>query len=621
MSEAGKGYFHNCVISSLLIVLCVGPIAFGADTVPLAGDQRVLTTAQQQLRETVTFTCRELPIDTVLMQLAEQAKVDIIKSPKVKGNVTVKITDVPLDEALNNILAAHSWTYVASENMIRVMPLAEVDIAKDKLATSIYQITYANVEDVAKALRNYLSAKGKIAFNKGTNHIIVTDTEQKTKAVDRFIAQIDRETPQVMVEARIYDITTTEDFEIGFDWIIGRNTPITEVENKKTFSRTNTANPPYSETTDVTDTTGIIGTTEIIQQFYYLIDDYGRPKPAVYRDVEGNLTDADGNPSADAVPITVDDPLTPWDDRLELDPEESEYGEKSESTTDTTSNTETTGEWIPPSGWGETTTTTTSETDSPIYKSKPFVGGAFTQDSGGTLRFGLMNDMISLDVVLSLLSKQVEAKLLANPRVLVLDNETANIKIVKEIPYTESLQTLGAGGLTIARVQFKEVGVQLLVTPHIAREGMIRLKLKPEFGVEATVQNPGSKAASAPAVDTRTLDTVALVKDGQTVVMGGLRKKKKTKGISKVPLLGDMPLLGDLFRYETENEETNELVVFITPTIVSTNVLTEAEERQLEATRFPSPGLSKAGKKKQTGVGSEETDVVAVESEEVANKG
>jgi type II secretory pathway component GspD/PulD (secretin) len=237
MSEPGKERYYNCAVAGVLIMLFAGPIVLGVDAISLPPDQRVLTSAQQQLKERVSFTCRDLPIDTVLMQLADQAGVDIIKSPGVKGNITVKITDVPLDEALNNILAAHGWTYVASENIIRVMKLADVDTAKEKLATSIYQITYANVEDVAKALKDYISSKGNIAFNKGTNHIIITDSDQKIKSIDRFIAQIDRQTPQVMVEAKIYDITTTEDFEIGVEWAASRNTPLRTVTRETEYGR------------------------------------------------------------------------------------------------------------------------------------------------------------------------------------------------------------------------------------------------------------------------------------------------------------------------------------------------------------------------------------------------
>ncbi len=573
MSE--KKYCRNFVIVQLLLLLCVGPIAFGMEVVSVASDQEVLTTAQQRLQERVTFTCRELPIDTVLMQLAEQANVDIIKSPKVTGNVTVKITDVPLDEALKNILAAHGWTYVASENMIRVMPLDErkKEAEQQIIEPHIWQITYADVADVAAALKNFVSKDGKIASNKGTNHIIVSDTPSTIKAIDRFIAQIDRQTPQVMVEARIYDITTTEGFEIGVEWHAGRNTPMTSfTDNEREFSRTDSlvSEEDFTERETVWD-----DVDEYNQHLLHLAD------PTL-----PDGTPADGDPG-------ITEHYTP-----EL---------RSFGVTETETITQEDTSWF----------TNSQGVNLPFRKSKPFVGGTFSKTGGGTLRFGLLNDMIDLEIALSMLKTQIEAKLLANPRVLVLDNETATIKIVKEIPYVESFQSVGAFS-AIASVQFKEVGVQLEVTPHIARDGMIRLKLKPEFGVEASVKSPGDKASEAPAVDTRMLETIALVRDGQTVVMGGLRKKELTKSITKVPILGDIPLLGDLFRYETENEVTNELVVFITPTIVTQHVLSDVEKRQLETTRFPSPGMSKAGTKREnpSDIGSEKTEVAVAESVE-----
>jgi len=577
MNEPVKERYCIWIFTCVLIILCVVQIASAAEVASSPDDQRVLTSAQQRLKERVSFTCRELPVDTVLMQLAEQADVDIIKSPKVKGNVTVKVTDVPLEEALTNILAANGWTYVASENIIRVMPLTEVDVTKEKLTTSIYQITYANVEDVAKALRSYISDKGKIAFNKGTNHIIITDTDRKIKSIDRFIAQIDRETPQVMVEARIYDITTTEGYEIGVEWHAGRNTPLKTIEHETEYDRDDTLLSPenYTEVEEIWDD---------------LSD---------YLDYQEWLAGG-----------AIGDPPT----------EPSEAGRTVYDTPELRSYTVTESHNIK-------TDETSWRRDNrgvlvPYRKSKPFIGTDFKKTGGGSIRFGLMNDMIDLDIALTLLTSQVEAKLLANPRVLVLDNETASIKIVTEIPYSESLQTIGASGMTIARVRFKEVGVQLLVTPHVAREDMIRLKLKPEFGVQATPQEIKTGVAlQAPAVNTRTLETVALVKNNQTVVMGGLRKKETSKDITKVPILGDLPLLGGLFRYETEDDKINELVVFITPKIVSSGVLTELEEKQLEATEIQSPGLSKSNMKKRTGVVSEETDIVTVESEESTNNG
>ena len=532
MSKIDKGFNRDCVTALLIILLSVSPVASGAEPAPAPGEQRILTAAQKRLQERVTFTCRNLPIDTVLMQLAEQADIDIIKSPNVRGDVTVKITDVPLDEALNNILAAHNWTYIASENIIRVMPLAEVSIVTGKLLTNIYHITYADVAQVAAALKDFVSTQGKIAINKGTNHIIITDIESKIEAVDRFIAQIDRETPQVLVEARIYDITTSEAFDIGVQWHAGRHTPLTTVTHK----------------------------TENVR------DDEHKSETYTY-DRTIKVVEDEVNPENSG---TIDE--TDWDIKPET------------------------------VGWeiDETDTVTTEDkswwTDSqgkllPFRKSKPYWGAKFTQEGGGVLRFGLLNDMIDLEIALSMLHSQTDARLLANPRVLVLDNETATFKIVREIPYTDQTATTGA---TMAQTRFKDVGVQLQVTPHIARVGMIRLHIVPEFSVaEKQERNPITGELEVPSVNTRKVDTRALVKDGRTVVMGGLRKQETTKGIDKMPLLGDIPLLGDLFRYESETEVISEVVVFITPRIITEAVLSETEIRQLESTRFPGPSVSK----------------------------
>ncbi len=107
-------------------------------------------------------------------------------------------------------------------------------------------------------------------------------------------------------------------------------------------------------------------------------------------------------------------------------------------------------------------------------------------------------------------------------------------------------------------------------------------------------------ATTVPIVDTRKVNTIALVKSGHTVVLGGLRKKETSTQVNKIPLLGDLPLIGGLFRFEGESTAVNELVVFITPRIVNRPVLSEAEELAYEATEFSGPrvSLTKAEKKK-----------------------
>jgi len=516
--------------ATLLIVLSIVLLSVGAAS---SNAENGPGTAKRRLRQAITYSCTDLPIGTVLMQLAEQADIDIIKSPKVTGNVTVKVTNVPLEEALTNILAAHDFTYIATESMIRVVPIPEIVAAREQLVTRIYQITYADANDVARALSGFVSTQGEVAFNRGTKHIIVTDTEKKIKAIDKFVEQIDHITGQVLVEVRVYDITSNEGFELENDWFVGRNEPLTY----------DTVYPPGEVT--VTET----GRVDNYEERTDTIEGLDRSETSDYEDTRDEHT---------------------W--------------------TEATTETETTYE--NPQGIRSN------------YRRKPFVGGSFDRDRGGSLRFSVLNDAVAVDYVLNILHKQVEAKLLANPRILVLDNETANFDIVREIPYRELLQVAREDPMSYT--EYKNIGVQLKVTPHIATNGMMKLHITPEFGVLVNQDAIGVQAGTirnefgmptvdnrmvlgAPTVDTRRVDTTALIRDGQTIVLGGLRQKETSKDVSKVPLLCDMPLVGGLFRSETEVVKTKELVVFITASIITEPVLTETEQMQLNASQFNVP--------------------------------
>ncbi|MFZ0035141.1 MAG: type II and III secretion system protein, partial [Sedimentisphaerales bacterium] len=324
----------------------------------------------------------------------------------------------------------------------------------------------------------------------------------------------------VVVEVRIYDITSQEGFELSPEWSASRNTPEITTEHEKIRSERTGVEP--SELAGVRN---------------------------------GVLTDF-----SDAFPLSGTGP----------------YNVNRDTTT-------------------ERYTTN---------RRKPFVGGSFDRINGGSLNFSLLDNAVDIDFALSLLHQQVEAKLLANPRVLVLDNETANFEIVREIPYRELEQVARQGPITYTA--FKNVGVHLQVTPHIAKDGMIRLHIVPEFGVlvsqdtlkvltgqDKTGQDAFQNVLGAPTVDIRRADTTAMVKNGQTIVIGGLRKKETSKDISKVPVLADIPVVGGLFQSETESKVTRELVVFITPRIVTEPALSENEKKQFDATEFAGPETTK----------------------------
>ena len=185
---------------------------------------QILSPVEQKMQKLVSVDFRNTPIEDVIRMLAQQADIDIVKSPNVTGNVTATLSNVPLGEALRNILAAQGYTYVADQNLLRIVTKGEVADQQEALVNKVYHITYADVKEVEASLKKFVSPRGSISANPGTNNIIVTDTESKIRAVDTFIEEIDRMTPQILVEARIYDITSKDRFDLGIDWSAGRRT-------------------------------------------------------------------------------------------------------------------------------------------------------------------------------------------------------------------------------------------------------------------------------------------------------------------------------------------------------------------------------------------------------------
>jgi type IV pilus assembly protein PilQ len=447
MANLSTKHYRLLCLLFMASILLLSSIVIAEDKVDEKNSAELLSPVQKRMQQEVSVDFAETPIDDVLRILAKQADVDIVKSPKVMGVVTATLTDVPLAEALDNILSAHGYGYVATENMIRIVPQEEIFEVREKLVNRVYRITYADVKEVEKALNKFISNTGSLSANPGTSNIIVTDVESKIKAIDQFIEEIDRVTPQILVEAKIYDVTTKDRFDMGIQWDIGRNTSFT-----------------------------------------------------------------DGVPTGGR-----------------LDPFARAYS-------------------------GDVT--------------------SLSEGSIGLIRFGVLNSALYNDFMVILQQEDISAKLLASPSVLSLDNEAATFKIVSEVPYQELTET-SAGG-EIGTTSFREVGVELKVVPHVTEEpsdenqGMIRLNVQPSFSVvSGEVQIGGVNIInSQPIVDTRAADIQTLVKNGDTVVIAGLRKKDVQQQLNKIPFFGDLPLLGGLFRSEGEETVNSEIFVFVTARII-----------------------------------------------------
>jgi type IV pilus assembly protein PilQ len=190
--------------------------------------------------------------------------------------------------------------------------------------------------------------------------------------------------------------------------------------------------------------------------------------------------------------------------------------------------------------------------------------------TGGNLGLyiGALNDSVQLDLILSALESQSKGKIIANPKVITSDNRVARVTQGTEIPYQSSSAQLGTN------IMFKLAVLELEVTPHVTRDGNIRLMIRakddqPDF-------NP---AFPVPAVDKKEAVAELLVKDGQTVVMGGIYQTTITSDTEGLPVLKDLPLVGWLFRHTGKTDNKNELLIFVTPTVLR-NVYAEQRDNK-----------------------------------------
>jgi type II secretory pathway component GspD/PulD (secretin) len=183
-----------------------------------------------------------------------------------------------------------------------------------------------------------------------------------------------------------------------------------------------------------------------------------------------------------------------------------------------------------------------------------------------------------------LLQEKRNVEILASPRVMVVSGESASIETVTEIPYREVMQTSEGGELS--STQFKKVGVKLNVTAVLTDDNYILVTLEPEQSVDTGVFGTESQV---PIIDTRKAKTTLLLKDGQVVIMGGLRKKETTNQVSQIPIVGDLPLVGMLFRNTQKTVKNSELLVFMSPHIYKGEPVSQEQRERFDILRNKPP--------------------------------
>ncbi|PIR23927.1 MAG: hypothetical protein COV44_00510 [Deltaproteobacteria bacterium CG11_big_fil_rev_8_21_14_0_20_45_16] len=425
----------------------------------------------------VSLEFQDARVQDVLRLIAEVSKLNVIIADDVTGTITLKLVDVPWDQALDIILTSKGLDKVQAGNILRVAPIEslkkerEIALANDKAAKQLeplrlklFNINYAKAGDMKDRIKALLSERGTVDTDERTNTLIVEDIAETLSRMENLIAVLDTQTPQVRIESRIVQANDRFTQSLGIQWgptlrLDGSNGHATD------WQFPNTINVLTAPTTAD-----------------------GVASPAFISPEPGGLTDF----AVDALP-----------------------------------------------------------------------GNTVTGGSMG-FRLGGISDVFNLDLRLSYAENEQMARVVSRPSITVLDNKTARIIQGSKIPFLSS----SSEG---SNVQFQEAGIQISVTPQITNDGSVILT------VSTQSNEPGSEQVGGnPIINIREAQTDMLVKSGRTAVLGGVFKTSETKGKGGVPGLMNIPILGWLFKGQSESNNREEMLIFITPYI-----LTDVREAQV----------------------------------------
>lgn len=439
--------------------------------------------------EALSMEFQDVEIRSVLDILAQFTEMNIVASDSVAGNITLRLINVPWDQALDIILKSKNLGKRENGNVILVAPSTELAEQEAReleaqqavesyapLRTEYIRLSYAKAADVLTLIsqgsgssggsgtgntnsvdnNTLLSNRGTVTVDERTNTLIIKDVAESIENIHKLIGKIDIPVRQVMIEARIVSATDSFSKEIGVRWGI--------LSNGAANNRNLLVGGSNQTLWDLKDfdveTTTVNGQTVSYPKY-----DISRP------------------------------------DNLNVD-----------------------------------------------------LGVA---NPAGSIAFGLLSmSDVMLDLELSALQADNRGEVISTPKILTADKQTAKVSSGTQIPYQEA----SASGATTT--SFKEAALSLEATPNITPDGKIGLQLLITNGTPTIINNQVAIAEDS-------ISTNVIVEDGQTVVLGGVFKNRKSNGVDKVPFLGDLPYVGRAFRKDVRNNSKEELLIFVTPKLIN----------------------------------------------------
>lgn len=458
---------------TIFIVLCSGVL--GVSVLMTPSSYAAQTPANLSLDDIspndklLSFNFQNIDMRVLLQLIAKNSGMNFIIGNSVKGSITLNLKDVTWKTALDIILKTHGLASRKVGKVIFISTIEEITSNETKqlqsdetlanlapIQSSLIHLKYTNAATLASLLKGaqgtLLSSRGEVAVDTHTNSLIIRDTAATIAVLRREIKQLDVPAKQVLIEARIVNIDTFYEEELGVRF-------------------------------GVSDTRHLSGTL-------------------------GGANQITGGTTPGAV--------TPFTERLNFN--------------------------IP-------------------------ANTLFDGRNPGSVALALARvGHLLLDLELSALEGERHAQIIARPRVITSNQEKAVIMAGEEIPYQESTSS----GAT--SVVFKKAVLSLEIVPQITPNNKIILKLKAtqdSRGQNIAVGQSGDNPTTIPAIDTQAVESNILLDNNETIVVGGIYKVIKQNTMNRIPFFGSLPVVGYLFRHEGEHNEKHELLIFITPKIIT----------------------------------------------------
>lgn len=405
-----------------------------------------------------------------------------------------------------------------SDNLSRIMTLVEAHDVPPVVLSRTYELDYAKFDAIEAKIKPLLTTDlGTIVTDERTNKIIISDLEQKFEEIERIISAYDTKDKQVLIEAKIVQVLLNDQFQFGINW----QSVIENINSSNLGLRLISAFDLARGLDLVADSAFAAGINSI------------------------GLAPGISTPTVDTSTTTITSDIS------------TSQVDTSPSTTTRTSG----------NNFSRTITDTNELTASELSPFNQII--TFPGDGGARLVATGTIDGRQFEGVLNALKGMGKTNVLSSPRIITLNNKEAKIQVVNREAYvTSTTVTPGSGPSTTSEnVTFIDVGITLAVTPVINKKDFITISVKPSVSsVNSTVTT--SSGNRIPIVSTQELESNIQVKNGTTILLGGLHEKFDNKQETRVPFLGKIPLLGLLFKKINNRNRNSELVMFLTPHII-----------------------------------------------------